>query len=66
MQGSLAISGDLPRMADVLIVDDEPGVLELPQHFAVDEGYSVATANNDRRRWPCSMTFGHRLFWPTT
>ena len=33
-------------MADVLIVDDEPGLLELLKRFVLDEGYSVATATD--------------------
>ncbi len=33
-------------MADVLIVDDEPSVLELLERFVVDEGYTVATATD--------------------
>ena len=33
-------------MADVLIVDDEPSVLELLKGLVVDEGYSVATATD--------------------
>ena len=31
-------------MADVLIVDDEPGVLQLLSRVVEEEGYSVATA----------------------
>ena len=33
-------------MADVLIVDDEPSLLELLTRVVVDEGYSVATASD--------------------
>ena len=33
-------------MADVLIVDDEPSVLELLSSVVSDEGYSVATATD--------------------
>lgn len=33
-------------MADVLIVDDEPSLLELLERFVVGEGYSVATATD--------------------
>ena len=42
-------------MPRILVVDDEPHILEVVQAYLLRDGYAVSTATDGRRPWSSSM-----------